>query len=62
MGLAAPPATVDPGVFWMRLQRLILGLQVEHAHANIVLVMQDGVLRQVRVDRSFLPGALPDVK
>ena len=46
----------------MRLQRLVLGLQVEHAHANIVLVMQDGVLKQVRVDRSYLPGALPDVK
>ncbi len=62
MGLAAPATPVDAASFWARFQRLVAGLQIEHAHANVVLIIQDGTIKQVRVDRSFLPGSLPDVK
>jgi hypothetical protein len=41
--------------------RLISRLMTDHAHAEVVLTIQDGNLRQVRVNRSYLPGDLPKV-
>jgi hypothetical protein len=34
----------------------------EKAHADVILVMRDGIVQFVRVDRSLRPGALPSVE
>jgi hypothetical protein len=46
--------------FWSLLARLVTRQMRERAHAEIVLIIQDGNIRQVRVNRSYLPANLPE--
>lgn len=57
------PAQADPlnfGVFWSLLGKLVARMMKEHAHAEVVLIMHEGSIRQVRINRSYLPGNLPE--
>lgn len=58
------PRQADPldiGLFWRLLSRLVGKLMEQHAHAEVVLIMQEGKIRQVRINRSYLPANLPEV-
>jgi hypothetical protein len=57
----ATSSVQDPETFWMRLRKLVTRLVVERAHVEIVLVLQDGKLVRVRINRNFQPGDLPDL-
>jgi hypothetical protein len=47
--------------FWRRFSRMVGKLIASHAHAEIVIIMQDGQIRQTRVNRSYRPADLPEV-
>ena len=47
--------------FMERLTKLIGRLAGSKAHAEIVVTIQDGTVKYVRVNRGFLPDDLPDV-
>lgn len=55
------PRNVELTLFWQRLGRIVARLLGQRAHCNIVITMKDGVMQNVRVDESFLPGNLPEV-
>jgi hypothetical protein len=58
VALPAPePLNIDE--FWRRFVRLVGRLSREKAHADVVLVIRDGSIKFIRVDRSLMPGALP---
>jgi hypothetical protein len=59
--MAGPAQSLDLGLFWGLLGRMLARLLTEHAHAEIVIAVQDGVVRLVRVNRSYLPTKLPEV-
>lgn len=46
-------------MFWRLYTRLVGRLLTEKAHAEVVLIIQEGAIRQVRVNRSYLPRDLP---
>lgn len=47
--------------FWRLYERLVLRLSKERAHAEVVLIVHEGSIRQVRINRSYLPANLPEV-
>jgi hypothetical protein len=53
--------TLNLGTFWGLFGKLIARLAREHAHAEVVLIMHEGQIKQVRVNRSYLPENLPDI-
>jgi len=55
----SPSESLNLDDFWRRFSRLVGRLMKEHAHCEVVLTLQDGVIQLVRVNRSFRPGALP---
>ena len=60
VGMAAKsPITMEE--FGRRLARLIAGLSGNQAHAEVTVIIQEGVVRHVNVKRGFLPHDLPDV-
>lgn len=54
---AHEPLNLDE--FWRRYSRLVGRLIKEKAHADVVLVMRDGVIQFIRIDRSLRPAMLP---
>jgi hypothetical protein len=57
-----PGEPVDSfGIFGRLFLSLVAKLMREHAHAEVVIIIAEGNLRQVRVNRSFLPTDLPQV-
>jgi hypothetical protein len=44
------------GIFWRLFGLVVSRLIGERAHAEVVLVMAEGKLQRVRINRSFLPG------
>ena len=58
-----PGEPVDSfGVFGRLFLSLVAKLMREHAHyAEVTIIISEGNLRQVRVNRSFLPTDLPQV-
>lgn len=63
--MISPPAAgsepVGFPVFWHMLSRMVAALLGERAFADVVLIMRDGKISQVRVNRTFLPEQLPKV-
>lgn len=60
----ANPAQVEPAplaIFWRNLGRIVAQLLTEGAHAEVIVAVQDGKVRLVRVNRSFLPTDLSKV-
>jgi hypothetical protein len=57
------PAAPTPGinVFWAMLGRVIAKMLGERAHADIIITIKDGSVQMVRVNRSYLPGSLPQL-
>lgn len=55
------PPSVEFAVFAQRLAKLLQGLMMSRAHAEVQITLQDGTLRYVRVSRGYLPGDMPDV-
>lgn len=51
--------TPSLAVFASQLARLLAALQAEHAHGQVVIVLKDGQIQIVHVNRSFMPGDLP---
>jgi len=45
--------------FWARLGRFVLHLLRVKAHAEIIIVIQDGTIHRVRVNQNFLPADVP---
>lgn len=52
---------LDPATFFSLYNKLIVGLMREGAHAEVALSIQQGIIKQVRVNRSYLPGNLPSL-
>lgn len=48
-------------VFISLFSRLVAKLLAERAHCDVVLQLKDGKVQLVRVNRSYLPGELPQV-
>lgn len=44
-----------------QINRLIAALVQQHAHAQVVVTLKDGVAMSVHVNQTFLPGDLPKV-
>lgn len=49
------PRNVELTVFWQRLGQRIARYLGEHAHVNVVVILKDGKVQQVRFDESVLP-------
>lgn len=56
-----PVAAQTLADIWRKLGRLVARMIVEHAHCEVVISVQDGRVRNVRVNRSYLPDNLPEV-
>lgn len=57
------PTQADPlnfGTFWSLLGKLVVRLMKERAHGEIVLILQEGSIQRIRINRSYLPGNLPE--
>lgn len=59
-----PPATVAQpspgfGVFWAMLGRVVSALTVNHAHADVTVIIKGGKVELVRITQTCLPGQLP---
>lgn len=54
------PEPVNFETFGVKLLRLLARLVGERAHVEVVIVIAQGTVQRVRVNRSFLPAALPD--
>ena len=55
---------IDPvniQAFWRVYSALVDGLLREGAHAEVTLVLRDRGVQIVRVNRTFLPGDLPQI-
>lgn len=64
LDMGSPPRGQEPlnfGSFWSLFGRLVARLGREKAHAEVVIIMHDGCISQVRVNRSYLPNTLPEV-
>lgn len=61
MGPAPSHKELNFGVFWGLFGRLVARLCRERAHAEIVIIMHEGQIRQVRINRSYLPQDIPDL-
>lgn len=61
MGDPRRPQELNLSAFWGLFAKLVGRLGRERAHAEIVLIMHEGQIRQVRVNRSYLPQDLPEV-
>jgi len=59
--MANAPNKPDIQTFVIKLGRLIARLILERAHVDIVITVQDGNIRLVRTNRTYLPDNLPDV-
>jgi hypothetical protein len=57
----SPAEPLNFGTFWSLLGKLVVRLMKERMHGEVVLVFHEGNLSIVRVNRSFLPGNLPEV-
>lgn len=44
---------------WQDLGHLVAELIRTRAHANVVIVIKDGTIQQVRRDQSYLPENIP---
>lgn len=57
------PQQPTPGfpVFWTMFGRMIVHLLGERAFAEVVLTLKDGHIQFVRINRTYLPGNLPQV-
>lgn len=44
--------------FFVGYRHLLERLMREHMHGEVTLVIQDGVIRSVRVNRTYLPAVL----
>lgn len=53
--------SVDLALFWRLFTKLVGALLKERAHAEISIVIRDGSVQIVRVNRTFQPSNLPDV-
>lgn len=60
MAVAPPAKTLDLDLFWRLYSRYVGRLMRENAHAEVTLIMRDGIIQQVRVAQNYLPSALPD--
>ena len=59
--VARPPVPlVDFGVFWNLVGHLVTRIIKEKGHGEVSIVVRDGRLQYVKVDRTFLPGSLPE--
>lgn len=56
-GAVAQQVTFQP--WWLNLGRRVARLMLEKAHINVVITIADGQIRNVREDRSYLPGNIP---
>lgn len=45
--------------FWANLGHMVAELLKQRAHVNIVIVIKDGAIQQVRRDQSYLPENIP---
>jgi hypothetical protein len=52
---------LDLPTFWALYSKLVGGLMKEGAHAEVALSIQGGQIKQVRVNRSYLPANLPNL-
>lgn len=61
--MSQPASNPTPGfpVFWTMFGRLVAHMLGEHAFAEVVLTLKDGQIQFVRVNRTFLPGNMPQV-
>lgn len=53
------PTQLTLDEFMSRYRRLLEQLIKEHAHGEVVVTLQDGQIRLLRVNRSYHPSALP---
>jgi len=59
--MAGEQQQLNFATFWTSLGKLVVRLLRERAHGEIVITIQDGNLRLVRVNRNYLPTDLPDL-
>ncbi len=62
MAPAASPVSIEDRQFFEKLIRLVQALRLQRAHASVTIVIQEGRPMRVRLEQSFLPADLPDVK
>lgn len=46
--------------FWTRLGRQVLKMMAKRAHAEVTVVLHDGVVQPVKITEKMLPSNLPD--
>lgn len=54
-------APLDFTTFWSILGRLVLRLNHDRAHAQIVISLHEGKLTLIEVNRKYLPANIPEV-
>lgn len=58
--MADSPQPLNLGSFWALLGKVALRLVKERAHAEISVIFDNGTIKIVRVNRTYLPGNLPE--
>ena len=62
MAPVASPIPIEDRQLFEKLIRLVQALKLQKAHASVTIIIQGGQPMRVRLEQSFLPADLPDIK